>query len=346
MSSSKVTVPKGSWVLVTGVNGFVGTHVAKQFLEHGYKVRGTVRDVSLYPWLANDLFKTYAQSGDFEVVAADLEADNAFEEAVKGVQIIQHVASVMSFSPDPNTVIPQTVKGVTSLLEAAIKEPSVKEFVYTSSLVASTAPALGNNTNVTRDSWNDMAVELAWAPPPYEPSRGPVVYMASKTIAEKAAWDFVKDKKPHFTLNVVAPSGIIGEPLNKFNTDKGSSWLKYLYDGSLERIIGMPANWVVDVKDTALLHVAAALDPETKGERIQAWGNNVNWDDFLAIFRDLYPNEKWIDDFTGKVKLSITTDQTPALALLKKWGNQDGWTTPRDSVAQAVDVYLKWYPRS
>ncbi|KKO98361.1 hypothetical protein THAR02_09531 [Trichoderma harzianum] len=344
MSPSKVTVPKGSWVLVTGVNGFVGTHVAKQFLEHGYKVRGTVRDISLYPWLANDLFKTYAQSGDFEVVTADLEADNAFEEAVKGVQIIQHVASVTGFSPDPNTVIPQTVKGVTSLLEAAIKEPCVKEFVYTSSQVASTAPALGNNTNVTRDTWNDMAVELAWAPPPYESSRGFFVYMASKAIAEKAAWDFVKDRKPHFILNVVAPAGIIGEPLNQYNTDK--AWLKYVYDGSLERIIGMPATFAVDVKDTALLHVAAALDPETKGERIQAWGHNVNWDDILAILRDLYPNEKWIDDFTGKVKLSITTDQTPALALLKKWGNQDGWTTTHDSVAQAVDVYLKWYPRS
>ncbi|KAL6701642.1 putative NAD dependent epimerase/dehydratase [Trichoderma pleuroticola] len=322
MSSSTVTVPKGSWVLVTGVNSFVGTHVAKQFLEHGYKVRGTVRDVSLYPWLVNDLFKTYAQSGDFEVVAADLGADDAFEEAVKGVQVIQHVASVVSFFPDPNTVIPQTVKGVTSLLEAAIKEPSVKEFVYTSSLVASTAPALGNNTNVTRDSWNDMAVELAWAPPPYEPSRGPLVYMASKVIAEKAAWDFVRDKNPHFTLNVVAPSAI------------------------LERLIGMPATYAVDVKDTALLHVAAALDPKTKGERIQAWGNTVNWDDFLAILRNLYPKEEWVDDFTGKVKLSITTDQTPALALLKKWGNQEGWTTPHDSVAQAVDVYLKWYPRS
>ncbi|KAL7953601.1 putative NAD dependent epimerase/dehydratase [Trichoderma compactum] len=277
MSSSKVTVPKGSWVLVTGVNGFVGTHVAKQFLEHGYKVRGTVRDVSLYPWL---------------VVTADLETDNAFEEAVKGVQVIQHVASVVSFSPDPNTVIPQTVKGVTSHLDAAIKEPSVKE----------------NNANVTRDSWNDIAVELAWAPPPYEPSRSPIVYMASNVIAEKAAWDFVEDKKLHFTLHVVARSAILGKPLNKYNSDKGSSWLKHLYDGSLGQLIGMPATYAVDVKNTALLHVAA---------------------------------EEWVDDFTGQVKLSITTDQTPALALLRKWGNQDGWITPHDSVAQAVDVDLR-----
>ncbi len=242
MSSAAVTVPKGSWVLVTGVNGFVGTHVAKQFLERGYKVRGTVRDVAAAPWLVNDLFKSYAQSGDFEVVAADLAADHAFDAAIKGVQIVQHVASVVSFDADPNNVIPQTVKGVTSLLEVASKEASVKEFVYTSSLVAATFPSPGNTTNVVRDTWNDAAVELAWAPPPYDPSRGLLVYVASKVTAEKAVWDFAKEKKPHFNINVVAPSAILGKPLNRYNAEKGSAWLKLLYDGNTGPLAGMPAS--------------------------------------------------------------------------------------------------------
>ena len=94
-----------------------------------------------------------------------------------------------------------------------------------------------------------------------------------------------------------------------------------------------------------MLHVAAALDPKTKEERIQAWGHSINWDDILAIMRELYPKEKWVDDFVGGARLSITTDPAVPLALLKKWGNQDGYKTVRDTVKDSVDVFLKWYPR-
>ena len=94
-----------------------------------------------------------------------------------------------------------------------------------------------------------------------------------------------------------------------------------------------------------MLHVAAALDPKIKGERIQAWGHSINWDEVLDIMRELYPKEKWVADFVSGAKLSITTDTAVPLALLKKWGNQDGYKTVRDTVAESVDVYLKWYPR-
>ncbi len=151
MSSQRVSVPQGSWVLVTGATGFVGSHVCKHFLERGYKVRGTVRDVKRASWLVDDLLKIYANRGDFELVqVSDLAVDSAFDEAVKGIAIVAHVASVLSFEADPNNVIPQTVKGVTSLLEAATMEPSVKEFVYTGSIIAATMP--WNSTHVERDT--------------------------------------------------------------------------------------------------------------------------------------------------------------------------------------------------
>jgi nucleoside-diphosphate-sugar epimerase len=72
------------------------------------------------------------------------------------------VASIVTFDPDPNKVVPQTVAGATSIMEAALKEPSVKEFVYTSSIVAATMPMPGNDTYVKRDTWNNTAVALAW----------------------------------------------------------------------------------------------------------------------------------------------------------------------------------------
>lgn len=77
-------VPKGSVVLVTGVNGFLGSHVAKQFLEFGYKVRGTVRDPAKNSWLSNAFDNQYGQ-GNFELVKlADMTSEEALKEVVKG----------------------------------------------------------------------------------------------------------------------------------------------------------------------------------------------------------------------------------------------------------------------
>ena len=72
-------------------------------------------------------------------------------------------------------MITPSVAGTEALLEAAEKEPSVREFVFTSSLVAATFPVPGNTIRVGRDTWNDVALQLAWAPPPYEAERGGLV---------------------------------------------------------------------------------------------------------------------------------------------------------------------------
>lgn len=242
MAELKTTIPKGSWILVTGATGYVASHVVKQFLERGYKVRGSVRDLKKASWLVDDVFKTYADRGDLElVVVPDLAADHAFDEAVKGMSAVTHVASIVTFDPDPSKVIPQTVRGAVSILEAALREPSVREFVYTSSIVAATIPAPGNTTHVDRHTWNDAAVQLAWSPPPYDPMRGSIVYMASKTEAEKAVWRFVEEEKPHFTVNSICPSSIMGEPLHKSHIESPASWLKLLYDGKTERLANFPA---------------------------------------------------------------------------------------------------------
>jgi len=164
MSEHHVTIPTGSWVLVTGATGNVATQVTKQFLERGYKVRGIVRDLSKASWLVNDVFKPYADRGDFELAhVPDLAADHAFDKAVKGISAIAHVASVVTFSPELNEVIPQTIKGATGILEAAMNEPSVREFVYTSSVVAATLVTLGNTTYVDESTYNDAEIQLAWS---------------------------------------------------------------------------------------------------------------------------------------------------------------------------------------
>lgn len=82
-------VPKGSTVLVTGANGLLGSHIVDQFLEYGYKVRGTVRDTEKNAWLQALFDKKYGK-GNFELFkVADLTAEGAFDEAVKGVPILR-----------------------------------------------------------------------------------------------------------------------------------------------------------------------------------------------------------------------------------------------------------------
>ena len=104
------TIDKGDLVLITGVSGFIASHTANQFLEAGYRVRGTVRSLEKADWLYK-LFDEKYGKGKFEAsVVPDMMAEDAFNEAVKGVAGICHMASVMSFSDKPDEVIPIVVR--------------------------------------------------------------------------------------------------------------------------------------------------------------------------------------------------------------------------------------------
>ncbi|KAE9376190.1 putative NAD dependent epimerase/dehydratase [Stipitochalara longipes BDJ] len=343
MAEPKTTIPQGSWILVTGQTGFVASHIAKIFLERGYKVRGTVRDLKKASWLVNDVFKSYTDHGDFELVEVpDLGADHAFDDAIKGMSAVAHVATVANFDPDPNNVVTSTVAGTVSILEAALKEPLVKQFVYTSSIVAAVLPLPGLNTHVERDTWNEDAVKLAWAPPPYDSNRGMFVYMASKVAAEKAVWKFVEERKPHFTVNTVNPASILGEPLNIKHVETDYAWVKVVYDGKTAPLEGLPSTIPVDVADVALLHVAAILDPEVKNARLQAWAKPCGWNDILAIMRKLYPQRKFIPDLPDAPLLAFSTDVSQPIYLLRKWGHQDGFKSLEQMVEENLKPIVAW----
>ncbi|KAF5557312.1 aldehyde reductase 2 [Fusarium phyllophilum] len=338
MSSPPTAIPTGSWVLVTGATGFVASHVTRQLLQRGFKVRGTVRDQAKAQWLIDDHFKSYAESGSYELVTVpDLSATGAFDEAVKGVSAVAHIASVLDFDPNPNNVVPQTVAGVTSVLESASKESSVTRFVFTSSIVAAVFPTADQDGVVDRNSWNEFAVKEAWAPPPYEPSRAMLVYAASKVAAEQVLWKYVDENKPHFVTNVVSPSGILGEPLHERHASSYGNWIYSLFTEKREMIDTFQTAFFVDVQDVALVHVAALLDPEVKDARLQTWGHKAHWNDFLPILRELRPQRKFIDDYPETFYLKLSTDQSQSVALLKKWAGQDGWKPLKQIITEAIN---------
>lgn len=228
------TFSPSSWILVTGVTGHIASHVTLQLLQRGYKVRGTVRDLTAASWLIEDLFKDAAVAGNFELtLVPDFSHPDAFKDAVRGVSAIAHIATPNNFDPNPSKVIPVTVGAATSILKAAISEPSVSRFVYTSSVAAAATQRPGNQTHVGRDTWNDWAIQVANAPPPYEASRGPAVYSAAKAEAEKAVWNFLEEEKPPFAINVVSPFATIGPVLHPNQPGATSLWIKELLKGDL-----------------------------------------------------------------------------------------------------------------
>jgi hypothetical protein len=102
----------------------------------------------------------------------------------------------------------------------------------------------------------------------------------------------------------------------------------------------------INVKDVALLHVAAVLDNEVKNARLQAWAQPCNWNDILAIMRKLYPQREFMHDFPNLSELTLSTDFSQPLGLLKKWGRQDGWKSLEETIADNMRVLVDWDTRS
>lgn len=187
-------------VLVTGANGFIAARTVETFLLSGYHVRGTVRS------LANSrpLLDTLKYYGDrFQLVEVkDITAPGAFDEAIKGVDYVAHIAAPVSFYlTDPEAVLQAAIRGTTGILESAVKEPSVKHFVLMSSIVACLSPK--ENYTFTEKDWNTVA-EAAVAEKGKD-AGGYFIYAASKVAAEKALWKFRDDRAPHYTVTALNP---------------------------------------------------------------------------------------------------------------------------------------------
>ena len=328
-------IPPNSLILVTGANGFIARHVCDQFLKAGYRVRGTSRAASKMTWL-HDLFDSKYGKDRFEsAVVEDMASPNAFDAACNGVKGVCHVASILSFSPDPNAVIPTVIAGARNAAASAKREGGVSRFVYTSSSTAITAPKPGKKFTVSVDNWNDEDVEAAWKPPPYEPQRAWAVYGASKTQAERAMWEFMREKDPPFTLNTVLPNANMGPVMNDQVSSSTGEWARRLFRGELDAVKDIPPQWMVNVQDTARVHVGALLDPDMRDERIIAFAYPFNWNDVLGLMRKLYPGKTFPQDIPNEERDLSELDNSKGAELLKAFG-RDGWTGLEESIKENV----------
>ncbi|MGL3804794.1 SDR family oxidoreductase [Paeniglutamicibacter sp. R2-26] len=245
-------------VLVTGGSGFLGAHCIVALLERGYRVRTTVRTMDGAAGVRAAL-RMAGHGGDdagvLEVLAADLASDTGWAEAVSGCASVLHTASPFPVTAprDENELIVPARDGALRVLRAA-RGAGVKRVVLTSSFAAVGYGKAPRDTEYTESDWSDPEAPIG-------------AYGKSKTLAERAAWDFTKAGGPP-ELCVVNPVAIIGPVLGpKLSTS--IELVRRLVSGGLP---GLPrvSTALVDVRDVADLHLRAMVDPAAAGERFLA----------------------------------------------------------------------------
>ncbi|KAK7429433.1 hypothetical protein QQZ08_004025 [Neonectria magnoliae] len=340
MSESPTAIPLGSWVLVTGANGYSGSHVVIELLKQGFNVRGTVRNLGYSQWLLDHpSVKPFVDQGRVELVLANTSKPNDFDDAVKGVSAVIHLAIVSDLSPDPDATIPTTVEAALTVCRAATKAASVKRFVFSSIFLSAVMPVPGDTSTITNlETWNEDMVKAARAPPPYEWSRMLPVFIAARVEAEKAVWKYVADNELPWVVNSVSPGWIMGDPLNERHLlPLPIQLLQQLYLGKTDAMLEISAVYYAHVSDVATIYVAAAIDPDVKGSRIQVLAGSLNWNDCLAILRTAYPTVEFPDDFvSGSPTLTYKIEQDIAPGLLQKWAGR-GWIGLEKCITEIMD---------
>ncbi|PNP85405.1 hypothetical protein FNYG_01234 [Fusarium nygamai] len=343
MSNLPTAIPRGSWVLVTGANCYIGSHVVIELLKQGFKVRGTVRDLLYSKWLLeHPAVKPHADEGKVELVVANTSKPGDFDEAVKGVSAVIHLANVGDYTPDPNVGFASAIEAALTVCRSAVKEASVKRFVVASGLWSSVWPKPGETKTVGQDTWNDDLVKVAQAPPPYELGRILPVSLGARVEAEKAVWKFVKDENVPWEVNSVSPCWVLGDPLDaRHYGPMPTQLLQQLYLGKIEALKDNTTLYYTHVSDVAVIYVAATIDPDVKGARVPALAEAFNWNNALAIMRKAYPEEDFEDDFVpGNPVLSYKIENDIAPELLQKWAGRE-WISLEKGITETIDFSRK-----
>jgi len=281
-------------VLLTGGSGFIAAHILDILLDGGHSVITTVRSEEKASKIREAHPNTPTDKLDFRIVP-DIAVPGAFDEAVKidGLEAVIHTASPFHFNvtDTKKDLLDPAVIGTTGILRA-IKQnaPSVKRVVITSSfasIIDSNKGAEIPDHTYSEKDWNPITVEQAVK----NPASG---YRASKTFAEKAAWEFVEKEKPNFTLTSLNPPLVLGPIVHYLNSldalNTSNQRVRNLIIGQNKQEIPDTGVYIwIDVRDLALAHVKAIEIPEAAGKRFFATAGYFSNKEIADIIRQKFP---------------------------------------------------------
>jgi len=300
-------MPQNTTVLLTGVTGFLGSHTTIQLLNKGYQVLGTMRNLER----ANAIRKVIAAHtrniDRLTFAQADLTHSVDWEEHLEGVTYVQHIAS-----PFPRTLpkraedlIRPAVDGTMAILQASAKK-GIKRVVVTSS---SGAIVYGKPKGAESGTYN----ENHWTDPTNYRDTTP--YFRSKTLAERAAWEFIKEDTSGLELSTVCPGAILGPVLEKDFGTSANMVIKQL-DGSVPAIpkIGFD---IVDVRRVADLLIRAMEQPAAANQRYAGSAGFASFTDIADTLRKAYPERSFpkreLPNFAVRLFSNIDASLKPIL---------------------------------
>lgn len=315
-------------VLVTGASGYIAMHCVLQLLQQGYKVRGTVRSLSREGKIRQNLAKYIEANDRLEFVQADLSKDAGWDAAMRGCQYVLHVASPFPSAQAKNEddlIIPAR-EGTLRVLRAA-SEAGIKRVVQTSS-VAAIFEGYGPEGRIfDENDWSNLDGKIS-------------AYSKSKTLAERAAWDFIKNLSgPNpLELAVINPGFVLGPYLSPEISTSGQLHYKLLR----HEVPGVPRArmHIVDVRDVAAAHISAMTTPEAAGQRFCCVAPYVWAQDIAKMLAEQYPTyhvpTRQIPDFV--IRLIGIFDKVVAL-VVDELGRKYSVSTKR------IEKTLNWHPR-
>lgn len=285
-------------ILVTGASGYLGTQLIAALLRGDAQpvraqVRSAAKEDSLRAAVRRGVPGTAGPDGTadarLQVVTADLMSDDGWKAAMAGVDEVYHVASpIPAAQPDdPDELIVPAREGAVRVLRAA-RDAGARRVVLTSSFVAiGYTPKPGGE--FTEDDWTD----------PDMPGLAP--YPRSKTVAERAAWDFMNSEGGPTELTVVNPTFILGPPLT---AETGSSMylVKAMFNGQMS-VAPRHRFGIADVRDVADAHIRAMAVPGAAGKRFIAVSDHppVTYLEFAGILRERF----------GELAAKAPTEEAP-----------------------------------
>lgn len=245
-------------VLVTGGNGFVGMQIILQLLQKGYNVKATIRSLKSKDKIIETLQKNgISNFSKLSFIEAELTKDDNWANALKDCNYVLSVASPV-FLENPNNekeAVRPAAEGILRILKHA-NNSGVKRVIMTSNFGAVGFSQIDKNRLTTEDDWTDVNLD------------GLSVYEKSKTLAEKAAWEYIKNHGGKLEFATINPVAILGPSLNS-HVSESFGILKNLLNGSMKAIPNIPLN-IIDVRDVADIHIRAMINPNANGHRFIA----------------------------------------------------------------------------
>ena len=318
-------------ILVTGGSGFIGVHCIVQLLNAGHRVRTTLRSLAREPEVRAMVREGGAKAGDaLAFVAADLGADTGWTTAVAGCDFVLHPASptpAIQARSDDDFILPAR-DGVLRVLRAS-RDAGVKRVVLTSAFGAIVYSETPKRGPYLETDWSGVDTSVP-------------LYQRSKTLAERAAWDFIAREGGALELSAVNPVAVLGPVLGP-DSSHSIGIIKQLLSGALK---GCPRVYspYVDVRDVADLHLRAMVQPAANGERfIAAAPGTYAMADIARVLKQRL----------GAAAAGVPTRELPDwLVRVAAWRNPTAkMVVPhlgvvRETSGEKAERLLGWSPRS